>query len=192
MMAFRRIALAMLVSSFWVAVSADDIAVLQAVGEEAKGAAKAREAATRLKEGGRANLVPLLAAFKGSSPLATNWLRSTFESIADAEQKAGRDLPKDRLLVFVRDVQQAPAARRLAYEWLLQRSPQLEDELIPSMLLDPSPAFRRDAVKKLVAAAKAAGDDGVELWKKALQGAVHEDQVSTICLLYTSPSPRDS
>lgn len=160
--------------------AADDIAVLKKVGDESAGAAAARKAAASLIDGGRDNLVPLLTAFKGSSPLASNWLRSTFESIADAELKAGRDLPKDRLLEFVADTKQSPVARRLAYEWLLKRSPALKDELIPKMLLDPSPDFRRDAVAQLIEQAKSAGDDGKPLWQKALQGAVHEDQVTAI------------
>ena len=160
---------------------ADDISVLRAVGGGAQGAAKARAARDSLVDGGAKNLIPILTAFKGSSTLATNWLRSAFEAIADAEQKAGKSLPKSELLKFVADTTQSPEARRLAYEWLLKRRPELADELIPGMLLDPSPDFRRDAVARLIIEAKeAGGNSAVDVWKKALRGAVHEDQVKEI------------
>ncbi|MCP4784908.1 MAG: hypothetical protein GY903_33255 [Fuerstiella sp.] len=161
--------------------SADAIRALQSVGEYSAGAAEARTALQTLKQGGATNLLPILKAFNGSSVLAANWLRSTFESIADAEQKAGRGLPKGDLLAFVKDTSESPSARRLAFEWLLKRSPQLESELIPDMLLDPSPDFRRDAVRRLIdQAATAKADAAVELYTRAMTGAVHEDQVKTI------------
>ncbi|APZ96097.1 hypothetical protein [Fuerstiella marisgermanici] len=160
---------------------ADNIEALQSVGPAAAGAAAAREASAELINEGSKNLLPLLKAFKGSSVLATNWLRSTFEAIADAEIKAGRSLPKDELVAFVKSTQESPAARRLAYEWLLKRSPQLEDTLIPEMLLDPSPEFRRDAVTRLINKAKSLqGEAATATYRKAMTGAVHEDQVKTI------------
>lgn len=163
------------------AALADDIETIRAVGNFAEGATAARVASDVLISGGAKNLLPVLKAFKGSSLLASNWLRATFEAIADAETKAGRSLPKDDLLSFVKTTSESPAARRLAYEWLLQRSPQLEDELVPEMLLDPSPEFRRDAVARVISEAQnATGDVALALWKKALSGAVHEDQVKQI------------
>ena len=63
---------------------------------------------------------------------------------------------------------ESPAAHRLAYEWLLKRHPELEDDLIPDMLLDPSPEFRRDAVARLIDEAKqATGDAASDLWRGA-------------------------
>lgn len=162
-------------------VSADEIQTLQAVGEFAKGTQEARSASETLQVGGAANLIPILKGFQGSSKLASNWLRSTFEAIADSELKAGRDLPKGDLLSFVKDTSNHPSARRLAYEWVLKRSPQLKDQLIPEMLLDPSPEFRRDAVQMLIEKAQQAeGQEATAIWQKALSGAVHEDQVSQI------------
>lgn len=162
-------------------VSADDIDVLKSVGPGSQGATEARAARDRLAVAGTDNLIPILQAFEGSSVLAQNWLRSAFEGIADAEIKQGNYLPKDELLKFVMDTQGSPQARRLAYEWLLKRTPELEAELIPKMLLDPSPEFRRDAVKRLLdQAEQASGDDAVGLYREALRGAVHEDQVTAV------------
>jgi hypothetical protein len=57
----------------------------------------------------------------------------------------------------------------------------VEGRLIPGLLLDPSPEFRRDAVALLISAAAAAeGPASVELYRKAFSGAVHEDQVKLI------------
>lgn len=162
-------------------VQADEIDVLKSVGDFSKGTAEARAASEILVKGGSKNLLPVLRAFKGSSLLATNWLRSTFETIADSELTAGGALPKDELLTFIRTTSESPAARRLAYEWLLKRSPQLEEQLIPDMLLDPSPEFRRDAVNRLLKAAESAeGDNAKTTYRTALKGAVHEDQVQKI------------
>ncbi|MEZ6125337.1 MAG: hypothetical protein R3C49_19485 [Planctomycetaceae bacterium] len=172
---------ALLLTAFLTSVRGDDLQTLKSVGPNSSGAAAARDARDRLVRGGSKNLLPVLNAFQGSSPLAANWLRSTFESIADAEIRAGQSLPKDELVAFVKTTTHSPAARRLAYEWLLKRSPELEQQLIPEMLLDPSPDFRRDAVAQLISTAKAAeGDAAVKLYQQAMQGAVHEDQVTVI------------
>jgi hypothetical protein len=160
---------------------ADDIATIKAVGPGAAGAAEARVASEALTKGGAKNLLPILKSFKGSSALASNWLRSTFEAIADAETKTGAAIPKDDLLTFVKTTSESPEARRLAYEWLLKRSPQLADQLIPNMLLDPGPDFRRDAVERLLKeAGDAKNDAATAVYRKALQGAVHEDHVKKI------------
>lgn len=162
-------------------LQADEVELLKSVGQFSKGTQSAKQASDALKAGGAKNLLPLLKAFDGASPLASNWLRSTFESIADAEIKSGQSLPKDQFLAFIKDTENSAAARRLAYEWLLIRRPELKGQLIPEMLLDPSPEFRRDAVAALLdQAADAEGDEANQLYQKALKGAVHEDQVKTI------------
>jgi hypothetical protein len=57
----------------------------------------------------------------------------------------------------------------------------IEAELIPDMLLDPSPEFRRDAVAKLISEASAAeAAAATPIYQKAMSGAVHEDQVKQI------------
>lgn len=160
---------------------ADDLDVLKSVGQFSKGTQAASQASEALAAGGSKNLIPLLKGFNGASPLAANWLRSTFEAIADAQIKTGQSLPKDQLLAFIKETENSADARRLAYEWLLIRRPELKDQLIPEMLLDPSPEFRRDAVAALLdEASDAKADQANQLYRKALKGAVHEDQVKTI------------
>ena len=160
---------------------ADDIQTLQAVGQFSKGSVEARAAQTSLVQGGQENLLPILQAFQGSTPLAANWLRSTFETIAAREVDTGRSLPADKLVEFVKTTSESPDARRLAYEWALKQDSTLAAQLIPKMLLDPSPEFRRDAVNRLLEqAAGQTGEPSIATYRKALSGAVHEDHVKTI------------
>lgn len=158
------------------------IDVLRAVQPGAKDSAAARDAVRELTAGGSQALMPLLHGFRDASPLAVNWLRNAFEQIADAEGKAGRKLPQQELETFVRDQNQSPFARRLVYETLKRSDPGIENRLIPDMLLDASPEFRRDAVALLIKDASTKTDAAIAnpLYRKAFAGAVHEDQVKTI------------
>ena len=162
--------------------TAGAIEVLREVQPGAVDSAAARDAVHQLTTGGAPVLMPLLHGFREASPLAVNWLRNAFEQIADAESKAGRKLPLQELEAFVRDQNQSPFARRLVYETLKRSDPGIENRLIPDMLLDASPEFRRDAVALLIKEASAIPDaaKATPLYRKAFSGAVHEDQVKTI------------
>ena len=167
-------------------VRADDttgaIKVLREVQPGAVDSAVARDAVQQLRAAGSQALLPLLQGFRDASPLTVNWMRNAFEQIADAETKAGRKLPQRELEGFVRDQKQSPFARRLVYETLKRSDAGIENRLIPDMLLDASPEFRRDAVAMLIAEASALPDaaKATPLYRKAFSGAVHEDQVKTI------------
>ena len=172
---------------FWIASAAGDeislsVKVLQSVAPGGKGTASARNAVQSLAGSGEKSLVPVLQGFQGASPLAVNWLRNAFEEIVESERAAGRQLPAAVLEEFILDRDQSPVARRLAYETLKGQQPEIEDRLIPDMLLDPSPEFRRDAVARLIKEAGLATDAkaATPIFQKALSGAVHEDQVKQI------------
>lgn len=158
-------------------VSIDSLRLLKG----ATGATAARSAVQKTVAEGAVNLLPLLNAFQGATPLGANWLRSAFETIAAAENAAGRELPASEFTAFILDMQNSAAARRLAYEWLLKQDATLEEQLIPGLLQDAHPDFRRDAVARLlVQAAEVEGEPAVQLYHMALKGAVHKDQVTTI------------
>lgn len=171
---------------FTTSSQADDVSTalktLQSVEPGGNGTAAAREAIRTLAASGGRSLVPVLQSFQGSSPLSVNWLRNAFEEIVEAERIANRPLATKDLESFVLDRTQSPIARRLAYETLKNQDASIEDRLIPDMLLDPSPEFRRDAVARLIAEAGKASDAAAStpLLQKALSGAVHEDQVKQI------------
>lgn len=147
----------------------------------ADGASEARAAVAALVEEGADGLIPVLQGFEGATPLGANWLRSAFDTIAEAEVKAGRSLPAELLTDFILDTSNAPAARRLAYEWLQRQDESIEAKLIPGLLEDAQPEFRRDAVALLIAQAEEAeGAAATGLYREALKGAVDDDQVTTI------------
>jgi hypothetical protein len=158
------------------------IGILQKVENGAKGAAEARTAVKSLAAEGEKAILPVLKSFQGASPLAINWLRTAFEQAAENHLKTGGKLSESDLLPFVRDTTQSPVARRMAYEWLQQQRPDLKAELIPTMVLDPAPDFRRDAVEMLISDAASATDKekATELYQQAMKGAVHEDQVKSV------------
>jgi hypothetical protein len=155
------------------------------VGPEGQGNAVASPALKELSQGQSKDLVTILAAFDGANPLAANWLRSAFESIADRELRATGKLPQAELEQFILQTQHDPRARRMAFEWLLKVDAGAADRLIPGMLNDPSVEFRADAVGRLIAAAtkfEADGktEDAKAIFLKAMAAARDEDQIEAI------------
>lgn len=161
----------------------DAIGVLQSVEAGGKGSVAARKAVqTLVDQGGEKSLIPILKGFRSTDLLGANWLRNAFEEVASAHLASGKALPADVLEAFIADTRESPAARRLAYDILLKQDASIADRLIPGMLLDPSSEFRRDAVSRLLADAtkQTTPEAATPLYRKALTGAVHEDQVKTI------------
>lgn len=162
-----------------------DIDRILAVDKKGQNHESAQAATQRLRRQSADALIPILKGIRGANPLAANWLRGAFESIAAQEIESGHGLPTATLRPFILDRQNAPQARRLAYEWLIQVKPELEAKLLADMLEDPSPEFRRDAVAQVIDQADAALENGQpdaarELYQQALTGAVDDDQVKAI------------
>lgn len=161
--------------------TADAIALLQAARPGGVGSVENQRAAAVLVQQGEAAVLPILQGFRKASPVGENWLRNAFEQIDSDLTAAKKTIPPKVLEGFIADVSNAPAARRLAYESLRRQDPAAEARLIPGLLLDPSPEFRRDAVALLVKEAAAAeGPAAIALYRRAFSGAVHEDQVKQI------------
>lgn len=161
------------------------LAALSAVDKDGKGHEEAQKAMRELSHATAADLPAIVAALDHATPLGANWIRNAFESVADRELSQKHPLPTVQLEQFIRDKSHQPRARRLAYEWLVKVDPSAKDRLIPGMLLDPAPDFRRDAVAmKLEQAAKVDPkrdkDKAVRLYREAFTGAIHDDQVKTI------------
>jgi hypothetical protein len=171
------------------------IAVVKELGPEGKNHLAAMKAWRELAASDPAALPAILKGMQGANPLAANWLLGAFESICDrtltgsqangVSANSSGKLPQAEFEAFVKDITQHPSARRIAFEWLSKVDSTAGDRLIPSMLLDPSPEFRRDAVARLIDAAqkaKASGDQEASLasYTKALEGAIDDDQVKVI------------
>lgn len=162
-----------------------NIAAIRAVGPEGQGHPAAIAAVKELSQGSAETLVPLLTAFDDAGPLATNWLRGVVDTVADRQLKSTGKLPAAALEGFVKDTARRAEARRLAYEWLIKVDATAADRLIPGMIRDASPEFRRDAVQRLIKTATATKDENqkekaIQLYRDALAGAVDDDQVKAI------------
>jgi hypothetical protein len=158
---------------------------LEVVDKEGQGHPAAQQAMHGLATAKAADLPAMLAALDHASPLGANWIRNAIETVADRALKQKQPLPAQDLEKFARDPSHQPRARRLAYEWLAKVDPTAHDRLIPGMLLDPAPEFRRDAVAlRMDEAAKVDPvidkPKAVKLYREALSGAIHDDQVKTI------------
>lgn len=159
-----------------------ELKAINSVGKEGAGN-KAASEAVRILSAAPADAIPdILTGFAGASPLAANYLRSAVEAIADRQLADGAKLPVKQLEEFVWDREADPRARRLGYELLLRVDDSAEERIIPQMLLDPSPEFRRDAVARLIATAGQTikKEAAVQEWQKALSGATDSDQVKAI------------
>jgi len=158
------------------------IQTLKSVEKDGQGQTDAIAAVRVLEKADPADLPLLLTAMNDANPIALNWLRSAFETVA---AHAGDKLPQQELLAFLNDRENLAQARRLAYDTLKSVDPGIEERLIPNMLDDPSGELRRDAViytmkqaEKLAADGKK--DEAAEKYRAALGGAVDEDQVKKL------------
>lgn len=158
---------------------------IRAVGAEGKGNADAASAWKELATAGGGSLPAILQSMKGANDYALNWLRAAVETIAQREISGHRPLPVDALKAFLTDTQQHPQARRLAYELLVQASPDTARTLLPGFVNDPSNELRRDAVQQLINAAVTKAKSGdrsaaVTELKDALRHARDPDQIEDI------------
>ena len=170
------------------AAPAELISAIKSVDKKGKGNRAAREAVAELSGSEPAVLLPLLAAFRNANPLATNYLRSAAETIVDRSIAAKKKLPRKRLEAFITDRKNDPQARRLAFEIVERVDDTVVDRLIPGMLTDPNPVFRRQAVARLLDLAGRLQKENQQdlarsLYKRTLQGATDDDQVKTIAKL---------
>jgi hypothetical protein len=157
---------------------------VRSVSREGQGNEAAAAAVRTLSAASASDLLQILIGFEGASPLAANYLRNAVESVVDRHLAANKPLPAKQLESFVLKRSNDPRARRLAFEVLAKVDLKAGDRLVPKMLLDPSPEFRRDAVQRLVGEAEGLGKDSdnkaKQLYRKALSGATDSDQVKKI------------
>ena len=161
---------------------AEALKAIRSVGKEGAGNKAAADAVKVLSAAPADEILGVLDSFAGASPLAANYLRSAVEAIVDRQRADGGKLPSKQIEQFVFDREADPRARRLGYELLLQADDSARGRIIPQMLLDPSPEFRRDAVELLMLEASTKGEkaNAVKTYRKALTGATDADQVKEI------------
>jgi hypothetical protein len=155
---------------------------LRAVGPNGAGHGEAMRAWEQLVRADAAQLPAILAGMKGAGPLATNWIATAVDAIAERQLRRGGPLPAGALQEFLHQTGHAPRARRLAYEWLVRVDPRTPERLLPGMLHDSSMEIRRDAVARLIDQAAAAAKaekraEAVTLYRQAIAAARDLDQV---------------
>ncbi|MEI8016819.1 MAG: hypothetical protein WCH39_01405 [Schlesneria sp.] len=163
----------------------ESILIIKSVGPEGARHSAAIAAVKELSKASAESLPIVLKSFEGANPLAVNWLRSVVDTIADRTLKSTGKLPAKSLEDFVKDTGRSPEARRLAYEWLIKVDNTAADRLIPGMINDASPEFRRDAVARLIAQATKLHEERnkeaeSKILRQALNGAIDDDQVKAI------------
>jgi hypothetical protein len=161
------------------------LAKIKAVGKEGQGNAEAVKAWQELVKLGPEVLLDIIGALDDADPIATNWLRTAVEAIADRELAAKRPLPAQKLEAFVKDTRHSGPARRLAYECLVRVDPKAPDRLLPGMMNDPGQELRRDAVAVVIKQGEALLEKGDKdkaktTFQQAFSAARDRDQVDQI------------
>jgi len=164
-----------------------DIKNIKKVDHQGKGHEQARIAIQRLQKRSASALIPILIELDDANPLASNWLRNAFETIAARTLKNNEKLPEEDLLNFLRKTSHRPASRRMVFEWLQKIGSDQTEEMIDLFINDPSDELRREAVSRYIKQAekivKESPDDKTsrcDFYKKALLGATDDDQVRKI------------
>jgi hypothetical protein len=161
------------------------LTTIQSVAPKGKGNREAAQAWRGLVVLDAAALPPILTALDEANPIAANWLRSAAETIADRQLSRNGALPHKELEEFLLDTRHQPRGRRLAFELLTRSDPTAPERLVPRMLHDPAPEFRRDAVQRLYDEAARLEearrlDDAERIYLHALEGALEPDQTEAI------------
>lgn len=161
------------------------IAAIHAVEKEGKGNLAASAAWEKLSRAGADELVTILTAMDGASPLAFNWLRGAVDVISDRLEAEGTELPVIALGEFLLDTGHSPKGRRLAFDLIRKADAATADKLIPGMLMDPAPELRHEAVGRLMDEAKVLMDSEANVpaaltYRQALHGARDVNQIKEI------------
>ncbi len=180
----KSLAVGLLTFNFFLTAQAasisDSIKTIRAVGPEGRGNAAATKAWKTLSQAEVDALPQILRSMKGASPLAANWLRASVDTIAGRS----KDLPISELINFIKDHQQDPLARRLAFELIQNANPDQAKKLIPGLINDPSVELRREAVAQTIEEGNVKKDAkeidaAIKSYRKALDAARDIDQIRT-------------
>jgi hypothetical protein len=168
----RLLAVLLLLALTLPAVAGDDVSALlkelRSVGKRGQGSPAARAAWGKLVAQGPAVLPRLLEAMDTPDTVAANWLRTAFDEIVAAEQKAGgKHIDADALLAFVKDARHQGRARRLALDVVEELRPGTQAALVAGWLDDPE--FRYEAVAAVLKEGTALAREG----KKEQAAAVY-------------------
>lgn len=172
-------------SSTWADIPAA-VKTLQVVGKEGIDNQAASKAWSVAAQAGANDLTTLLAGLDEANPLGANYLRAAVDVAVDRLLTAKAAPPIAALESFLKDTSHSPRARRLAFEALTRFDPQAPDRLVPGFINDPSTELRRDAVERLIDAAKQQASNeatkaaAIETYRQAFQGSRDLDQIELL------------
>ena len=142
-------------------------------GREGQGNVEAKEALVA-----PGDVMAMLAAMEGASPLGGNYLRSAIEMVAERDPEK---LPRLEMARFLLDRSNPARGREMAYRLLASAEPAATAEMVPGFLNDSVPALRLLAVDQLMARAAQIDGDGLTLvYLQALGAARDVSQVKEI------------
>jgi len=141
----------MLVAAFQGEICAADrdslIRQLRGAGPNGQGTDQAASAWKELAKQDPDSIIPLLSALDGANPVAANWIRSALDAVVERARAAKQPLPTSDLETYLKDVNHAPAGRRLAFELISSARPDFREKMLPTLLNDPAPELRFEAIK---------------------------------------------
>ena len=157
------------------------IATVRQVAAKGQGHEAAVDAMQELNKATAAQIPELLAGMDDANALAVNWLRSAIESAIDR----GGEVPKDEIKKYLDDLARSHLGRAFAFELLTRDNSELRDSMLPSLVDDPSPPLRRQAVDAIVAKAKSANNPQMAIgaYAFALSRSRESDQIASIAKL---------
>jgi len=163
---------------------ASNLDAIRAVKREGEGNETAAKAWQDIVKADAADLPKILAGMNGANPLAENWLRAAVGVVADKALEA-KKLDVGVLVTFLKDTQNSPGARTLAFDLIQRADAAAAEKLTPMLLEDVSSELRRHPVKKLIEAGEAAlaaknTAEAKTAFTKGLKAARDEDQIKPL------------
>ncbi len=134
--------------------------------------------AMRVLNAASADQIPvILEGMDDTNQLVVNWLRSAVVRIAGD----GAALPRAEIRAYFDDRQRADLGRLLAFELLTENDDDLRDQLIPTLIDDPSLPLRYKAIAKLMEESEQAEpQQAIGMLGFALEKARDVDQIIKI------------
>ena len=136
---------------------------------------EAQAAAKTLSALESSQLVTVLKAFDGASPLAKNWLMG----VAGAIVRQSDQLPKEALVSFLKETSNDSDARYWVFELLTQNDGEMRKQWLGEMANDPSLDIRYLAVAQKIEQYNAAKSD-IAAYRQLLDLARHTEQLKEI------------
>jgi ribosomal protein L29/type II secretory pathway pseudopilin PulG len=157
-------------------------AKVKAVDRFGKGHREASAAVAQLSQLPPSTIPVVLQEMQGCSPLAANWFRAAVESSSQSDPDA---LPLNILRDFLSDTSNDPYARSLAFDLIIEQTPESREDLVGTFLVDPCLELRFMAVQQQMDQIQALVDEekqeqATERYQALLEAARHPDQINSI------------